>query len=177
MEFSNPAIILDDFGLTKGSVVADLGAGSGVYSLSVAELVGEAGQVYAVDVQRELVENIKHLAKDQGAANLEVVWGDLERSGGTRLKEASVDVAIVANVLFQLEDISGFVAELSRILKSDGRVLVVDWSDSYGGIGPAADMIITEAEATELFTRAGFKVKRRLSTAGDHHYALECIRI
>ena len=67
--------------------VADLGAGSGHYTLAAAKKVGESGRVYAIEVQKDLLTRIKNLAQTEHINNVEVIWGDVENRGGTKLKD------------------------------------------------------------------------------------------
>ncbi|MBX4198287.1 class I SAM-dependent methyltransferase [Candidatus Parcubacteria bacterium] len=171
MSFTDPVKNLKNLNLHDGLIVADMGAGSGAYTLAAATHVEPGGRVYALDVQQDLLARIKNNAQAHKITNIEVVHGDIESVGGTRLKEKSIDVAIVSNVLFQLEDKDGFIQELQRILKSGGRVMVIDWTESFGGLGPHQDHIVTEESAKNLFEKAGFTLLNSFDP-GDHHYAL-----
>lgn len=155
--------------------VADLGAGSAAYTIAAGQQVGNSGKVYAVEVQKDLLSNIKNLALKQGLSNVDVIWGDIESPGGTKIKDHSIDAAIVSNVLFQAEDKKGLVLEVKRILKPKGRVLVVDWKDSFGGMGPHNDHVVSEDFAKKLFIEHGFTIDRIIS-AGDHHYGFITIK-
>lgn len=150
--------------------VADLGSGSGHYSLAAARLLG-GGRVFAIDVQKGLLDKLKDEAVKAHLSNIDIVWGDLEKMGGTRLKDGSVDVAIVANLLFQIGHKDHFLAEVKRILKSKGKIVVVDWTDSFGGLGPQSNMLVPELAAKELFEKAGFTSDGSIM-AGSHHYGL-----
>lgn len=167
--FSDPQKNIEQLDLEKGAKVADFGAGSGFYTLAVARAVGPEGRVYAVDIQKDLLEKIKNTARLEGLFNIEYVWGDLERLGGSKIQENSLDCAIVANVLFQVENKEFFLTEAKRILKPTGRILVVDWSESFAGMGPEAKRVITKEQAKKLFTDKGFKLVREIE-AGSHHY-------
>lgn len=169
MTFSDPQKNIQQFGLTEGMRVADLGAGSAAYTLAAARQVGTSGRVYAVEVQKELISNIKNSAAKQGLSNVEVIWGDIESPGGTKIQDHSIDAVIVSNVLFQAENKKGLVEEAKRILKPKGRVLAVDWKDSFGGMGPHPDHIVSEQSAKKLFEESGFSWERSIS-AGAHHY-------
>jgi len=169
MAFSDPQYNIKQFGLHEGMAVVDLGAGTGAYTIASAREVGGEGHVYAVEVQKDLLQNIKNAASDAGVSNVEVIWGDIERNGKTKIKDRTVDAVIVANVLFQVEDMDGTLLEIKRILKPEGRVLVVDWKDSFGGMGPQTGEIFSYEEARKSFEESGFSFLKNID-AGDHHY-------
>lgn len=171
MAFSDPEKIIQDLNITEGTVVADLGAGSGFYALAAAKAVGAGGHVYAVDIQPELLARIKANATQEKLHNIEAVHGNLEKLGGTRLKDSCCDFAIVSNVLFQIEDRAGFLDELKRILKPSGRVLLVDWMENAGGVGAHPNSLVTQPQAKELFESSGFVFVSAVN-AGSHHYGL-----
>lgn len=167
--FTDPEQNIAQFQLLPGQKVADLGAGSGFYALAAAKAVGEKGRVYAVDVQKEILARVKNDAAKAQLFNVDVIWGDLESIGGTHIHDGIIDAAIVSNILFQLTDRTTFMNELRRILRPNGRVLVVDWSESYGGMGPSKEMTISENDAKMLFEQNGFLVDRAIP-AGASHY-------
>jgi ubiquinone/menaquinone biosynthesis C-methylase UbiE len=172
--FANPQENLGKFGLSPGLVVADLGAGGGDYAFVAAKMVRGMemeGKVYAIDVQKELLDKIKNEANRERLTNIEIIWGNAEKIGGTKLRDASVDVVIASNIFFQVENRETFAKEIARILKLKGRLFFIDWSDSFGGIGPKADVIVTESQAKTFFEKNGFWVERNLPV-GSHHYGL-----
>ena len=101
--------------------------------------------------------------------NIEIVWGNVEKLGGTKIRDASIDFVLVSNILFQIEQKKDFVREVRRILKRTGKALIVDWSDSFGGMGPLPEFVFSEADAKKLFEDGGMHVERSI-LAGDHHY-------
>ncbi len=171
MAFSDPQKNIENLGLHEGSYVADLGAGSGFYTLAAARVVGNGGKIYSVDVQQDLLARIKNAAHTEHLHNIEVIHGNMEKVGGTRLRENSVETVLVCNVLFQIDHKDDFVNEVARILKSKGRVLIVDWSESFGGMGPQKEHVVPESEAKKLFENHKFNYISSLE-AGEHHYGL-----
>jgi ubiquinone/menaquinone biosynthesis C-methylase UbiE len=169
--FSNPDKNIEQFHVDPGMKVADLGSGPGFYVLALAKAVGETGKVFAVDIQQELLNKIKSDAVREKLDNIEYVWADLEEERGTLMSDHVVDRVVIANTLFQVENRKVLVREALRILKPKGRLLLVDWTDSHGGLGPTQNSIITPENAEKLITEAGFVLEKKIS-AGDHHYGL-----
>lgn len=171
MNFSDPKNNVLQLGLREGMKVGDFGAGSGHYAVSAAAIVGPEGRVYAVDIQEDILSRVRDFALEKGHRNVETVWGNFEKLGGTKLRDASLDAVILSNTLFQLDHREGAVAEIRRVLKSGGRLLVVDWAGAYGGMGPLPHRVVSEHVAEELFITSGFhKVKD--FRAGPHHYSI-----
>ncbi len=171
MNFTDPKSAVQHMGLRKGMKVGDFGAGSGHYSVAAAPLVGSEGRVYSIDVQEDVLKHIHYLAEEAHVQNIETVWGDFEKAFGTKLRDHVLDAAILSNVLFQLEERKIAIEEIKRTLKSGGLLLVVDWTGSYGGVGPSVDRIIPEHEAEAFFIESGFH-KTGNFVPGPHHYGL-----
>lgn len=169
--FSDPIKNIEQFEIEKGMKVADLGSGSGFYTIAVAHAVGGEGRVYSVDVQKDLLEKIRNQAILKHLRNIEIVWGDMEKIGGTKLRAELLDRVIISNTLFQITNKDTAVGEAKRILRKNGRLLLVDWTDSFGGMGPQLKDVFTQVEAEKLFLKHGFIFEREIS-AGDHHYGL-----
>lgn len=170
-EFTSPASNIEQFDVFEGAYVADVGAGAGYYTLALAKIVGRHGRVYAIDLNRDLLDRLKAEAQRKKLENLEVIWGNAERVGGTKLRDASVDRIIASNILFQIEDRHSFAEEMKRILKPGGRILIVDWSDEAGRTHPARGNNIPKEGARKLFEQKGFIFDREIA-AGSLHYGL-----
>lgn len=169
--FTNPENNIRELGVHEGMIVADLGAGTGAYTVPLAELVGESGRVYAVEVQKDFLSNIKNAAATQGLKNVELIWGDIERPLGTKIKEGSADAVVISNVLFQAEDKAGLLREANRILKTGGKMLLVDWKESFGGLGPSKESVVPADTARKMCEEQGFVLKKDFD-AGEYHYGL-----
>lgn len=153
----------------EGHVVADFNAESGFFTRAAARAVGEGGEVWAVDIRRELLPRIKNLSAAENLHNVHVVHGDIETLGGTPLPPDHFDFVIIANTLFAAADKEQVVAEARRILKRVGRALVIDWVSSFGGLGPSPDHIIGMREAKKMFEQAGFSFVEEVP-AGEYHW-------
>ncbi|MBI5134034.1 MAG: methyltransferase domain-containing protein [Candidatus Taylorbacteria bacterium] len=169
--FSDPRHNIEQLGLSDGKVVADLGTGSGFYAIEAARAVAPMGKVYAVDIQRGLLDRLKAEANRQHVKNVEIVAGDLEKVGGSKVRESSCDAVIASNILFMIEDRKSFLLEAKRILKQGGRLLLVDWSASFSQMGPHPEHVVYKDDALKLARSIGLEFDREIH-AGSHHYGL-----
>ncbi len=169
--FVSPDIVVSHFHLRESEVVVDFGAGSGAYLPTLSKMVGTNGRVYACEIQKGLVEKIGALVREKKLANVETLWCDIEAVGGTKLRDGVADAGLLANTLFQLEDKTMALTEVARVIKKAGRLFVIEWSDSFGGMGPQPQFVIPEAHTKAFVEQAGFSFERTFP-AGDHHYGL-----
>lgn len=169
--FTDPVKNLKAFGLKEDDIVADLGAGTGFYSVAAGPMVSK-GKVYAVEIVKDFLMTIKNKVVEAHLDNVEVLWGNIEKKGGTKLGDGIVDAVIASNVLFQVEDKDQFIEEIKRILKQKGKVLLIDWSES-SIMGTTT--IVPKNKAQEMFEKKGFILERDIN-AGAHHYGMILIK-
>ena len=168
--FADPIKNLKQFGIVENMIVADLGAGSGFYSIPAAEIANN-GKVYAIEVQRDFLTMIKIKAADAHLANIDFIWGDVETVGGTKIKDGILDRVIASNILFQIIHKNKFLDEAHRILKKHGKILLIDWADASFVGGPKSNVLIKKENAREMFEKKGFVYERDID-AGMHHYGM-----
>jgi ubiquinone/menaquinone biosynthesis C-methylase UbiE len=140
--------------LKPGDVVADIGAGSGVFTLPLAKSVTSTGKVYAVDIEPGLVEHIAKKAKEQKATNVQAVLGKFT---DPNLPARDVDMAFIYDVLHHVENRAEYLKNLAPYLKSAGRIVVIDF---YPELGPHKDkpaLQITKDETKTWMAAIGFK--------------------
>lgn len=174
MSFLTPANLIKTLSLQPADRVADIGSGAGVYTIELSRVVGETGQVYAVDIHREALHTLAGVLEKKNIQNVEMLWADVEKS--IPIDAYSLDAVVLSNILFQLEDIDAMLRHVSLLLKPEGQLLVVDWSKSHGGIGPHPSHVVTEERALSLVQKRGFRLLKRLS-AGDYHYAFVALSV
>ena len=166
-----PDIVTSHFHLNEGDTVADFGAGSGFFLKALSTRVGQAGRVYACEIQKELVEKISSQARQQGLVNIHPLWCDLEEPNGIKIASELLDVGILVNTLFQIEDKVEAIKEMGRTLRSGGKFFIIDWTESFGSLGPQASQVFIAADTTALLESNGF-IYERDYPAGEHHYGL-----
>jgi len=171
MVFADPKRNIGQFNLEEGMEVADFGAGAGYLAVEAADVVGKTGNVYVIDIQQELLTKSKHYAKEHHLESIKFIHGDLEKENGSTLSNESVDVVIISNLLFQVEKKAEVLREAHRILKNGGRVLIVDWCESFGGVGPQPEHVISETDVKKIAEGEGFTHIADID-AGSYHYGL-----
>jgi len=169
--FVIPNVVGTHFLLQEGDKVADFGAGSGFFIPFLATAVGQSGRVFACEIQRPLVEKLGNFARLKGFSNVDPLWCDLEVSGGIKIPTAYLDAGILVNTLFQLEDKITAITEIGRTIRSDGVLQVIDWMESFAGLGPTTGSVITKSATIALLESHDFILEREYP-AGDHHYGL-----
>jgi len=171
MQFMKPETVATQFHLREGDRVADFGAGSGFFSFEMAKAVGANGRVFALEIQKTLAESIRLEARKRRVNNVEIMWGDLESQKGIRLGAGSLDLALLSNTLFQIQDKEKVLGYIASTLKVGGKLIIIEWADSFGGVGPQSSDIIPEMKARALAESVGFVLERSFP-AGAHHYGL-----
>ena len=116
--------LVAQLGLKPGMVVADVGAGSGVLSLMMAHEVGDTGKVLAIDIQQEMLDLLGDKIMNHKIKNVELVLGT-EKS--PKLKEASIDLALMVDVYHEFEYPYEMTLELAKALKPGGRIAFVEY--------------------------------------------------
>lgn len=169
--FTDPIKNLKALGLKEDDIVADLGAGTGFYSIAAGHIVSK-GKVYAIEINKDFLGTIKNKAKEAHLNNVEILWGNIEKRGGTKIGDGILDAVIVSNVLFQIEDKEQFVLEVKRILKPKGKILLIDWSESSI---MNANTTFPKIKAREIFEKKDFLFDREIN-AGEHHYGMILIK-
>ena len=139
--------------LAPGQVVADLGAGTGAFSLPLAKAVGPAGRVYAVEIDKGLVEYISRKSADSGTANVQTVLGT---PSDPRLPVAAVDVAFMHDVLHHVSDRAAYLTQAARYVKPRGRFVIIDPDPALGPHKGDPALVVSKAQANDWMKAAGF---------------------
>lgn len=149
--------ILSDIRLKPGDKVADFGAGrTGHFVFPASQIVGDEGTVYAVDLVKEVLEMIDGRRKLFGILNLHTLWGDFEREGGVRIPEHSLDWVLVVNNVWCVKDIGVLAHEIKRVLKPEGKILVVDWlRDAQNPAAPPKEQRMDAMQVEARFLKEG----------------------
>jgi SAM-dependent methyltransferase len=127
-----------------GSVVADIGAGSGYYSTRLARLVGPGGRVYANDIQQAMLDIIRNRIERERIPNIQLVLGT---TTDPRLPRAAVDLVIMVDVYHEFSQPQVMLRRIRESLKSGGRLVLLEYrgEDPRVPILPAHKMTVAQA--------------------------------
>lgn len=166
--------LLHHLGVKEGSIIADLGCGGGGhFVLSSARSVGVTGLVYALDVQKRVLQIVEERAKAAQLDNIQFVWSNLEQYGAAPIPDNSCDVVCLVNVLFQNKDHCTIVREALRFVRPGGLLSVIDWRNgtAQAQFGPPQESRVSQSMVKEVVLKCGGEVIDEFA-AGPYHYAV-----
>jgi predicted methyltransferase len=164
--YANRAEIVKRVGLKPGMAVADVGAGTGLFTRLFAKEVGDTGKVYAVDIAPRFLDHIEKSCKEAGIKNVETVRCSAD---DVNLKQNSVDVAFICDTYHHFEFPHKTMASLRRALRPGGKVVVIDFIREKG---KSTEWIMNHVRAgKDVFSKeiadAGFRL------AGEEQFLQE----
>ena len=171
-ELINPQEVFKHLELKPGEKVADLGCGgAGHFVIPAGHQVGPQSIVYAVDILKSVLQSVMSRARLEGLANVKPVWTNLEIVGATKIPAESLDAAFLINILFQSKQHDNIFQEAIRLLKKDGRLLVIDWQAGGGTFGPPAVDRVKPATVKAIAQKLRLTLVEEFA-AGTYHYGL-----
>jgi ubiquinone/menaquinone biosynthesis C-methylase UbiE len=169
-KFLNPSEIVAQMGLMQGQTVADLGCGrTGHFVFSASRQVQETGVVYAVDILKDVLENIKSRIRSEGYDNVQTVWSNIEAVGKTAIPAETLDGCFLVNVVSLLADKNAALAEATRLLKKNGFLAIIEWAKPLGTLGPSPAVMVTPGQVQEMAQKQQL-LKVEIFPSGDYHY-------
>jgi len=164
-QWQHPDQIMDALAIADGSIVADLGAGSGWFTIRLARRVGPLGRVYAEDIQPQMVDVIRSRVQRENLSNVTTVLGTAD---DPRLP-AGLDAVLIVDTFHEMQfdekgarrDPVALLSTVARSLKPQGRIGVVDFMPGGGGPGPAPDQRAKAEDVIRTASAAGLRIVRR----------------
>lgn len=156
--WQRPDQIMDAMGIADASVVADIGAGSGWFTVRLARRVGPQGLVYAEDVQQAMLTAISRRVGREGLNNVRTVLG---LKNDPRLPAASLDAVLVVDAYQEIEDRVSILTNLAKALKPQGKLGIIDFRLDGTGPGPDSDERISPDVVVKDAKVAGLRLLRQ----------------
>ncbi len=148
--WQNPDMVLSAVKLKPDFVAADLGCGSGYFTVPLSRKVEK---VYGIDVQREMLNFLEDKIKKQKIRNIEPL---LSKPDEIPLEDESVDLVISVNTLHEFGARAKMIREMMRVVKKGGKLLIVDFKKQDTGFGPPVKIRVSKDRAIKLFEALGF---------------------
>ncbi len=149
--------VLAGLSLKPGMVVADIGAGSGLFSRPLAKAVAPSGRVYAVDIQQDLLDYINQRDKEEKIANIQTVLGEFN---DPKLPDHNVDLAFINDVLHHIQNRAAYLKALSTYIKPAGRIAIIEMNkdDPKTPHRSQPELLVGRDEIMRWMSDAGFKL-------------------
>jgi len=147
--------VVSRLGLKPGMVIADIGAGTGVFSRPLAKAVAPAGKVYSVDIDPGLLDYINQRAKQENIANIRTVQGKFEDPA---IPAKDVDMAFFHDVFHHIEKRQVYLKALAGYIKPNGMVAMVEMDDKdpKGPHREQPEMLVSRANVDKWMAEIGF---------------------
>jgi predicted methyltransferase len=144
-------------GLKPGDVVADIGAGTGIFSIPMAQIVGPSGAVLSVEVDPGFLPMIEEKADSAGLENVQTVLGEF---GDPKLPRTDVTVAFFHDVLHHISERQAYLQTLAGYMAPGSRIIVVDYDMHVPGVPHSDDptLLIGPEQVEEWMGNAGFEL-------------------
>ena len=152
--------------LRQGQVVADVGAGSGYYTMLLRAAVGPRGRVYATDIQPEMLALIRRKIEQLRVSNVELVLGTPTES---RLPDGAIDLALMVDVYHELAQPQVFLQSLKRALKPDGRLVLIEFRKESAWVPIREEHKMTVREARMELEAEGYRFERVIDVLPWQH--------
>lgn len=169
--------ILRKITVEEGQKVAELGCGNfGFFVWALAKQVGRRGQVYAVDILKSTLEEVKHKAIRENFPQVKTIWSNLEIFRATNIETSSLDAALLINVLHQSDKRLEIIRESIRLLKRGGKLLIVEWKNVDSPLGPSPEKRVKLESLKLAAPKIGLEIQEEFE-AGPYHYGLVLIKL
>lgn len=162
---------LNLIGVQQGMKIADVGCGTGYFTLPMAEIVGEEGRLFAIDISEEMLQETKKRAEEAGYNHIELVRS---AENSFNLKDKTVDMVFTSTVLHEVSHPENFLSECKRIMKEEGSVIILDWNKVEGEMGPPIHKRISVEELEVFGEKAGLRTQS-VAYLGRNFYIVKMI--
>jgi len=152
--------------LAPGAVVADVGAGSGYYTVRLAKVVGPKGRVVATDLQPGMLDLLRAKVAREGLANVEIVQG---RADDPVLPAKTFDLVLMVDVYHELASPQAFVRKLKAALKPDGRLVLIEFRKEDPRVPIREEHKMSVDQVREELGADGFRIERVIEVLPWQH--------
>ena len=153
--WQQPEAVIAALGIQAGQSVADVGAGTGYFTVRISPVVGRTGRVLAVDVEPSMVEHLRRRAAESGLDNVEAI---LARANDPQLDPASVDLVFICDTWHHIDDRLHYLDRLRTALRPGGHVAIIDFKPGALPVGPPKGHKLSSEAVIAEFSQAGWQL-------------------
>jgi ubiquinone/menaquinone biosynthesis C-methylase UbiE len=155
--------------LKAGDVVADLGAGTGLFEAPLAYAIGTRGRVYAVEIDKGFLDEIDRKVEELHISQIETVLGT---PTDPKLPTRSVDLALMHDVLHHVEQRQAYLKAVAQYVKPGGRVAVVEFNPKDSPHKDDAALVVSKEQGAAMMAEAGFVVAEEVALFPDKWFVI-----
>jgi ubiquinone/menaquinone biosynthesis C-methylase UbiE len=155
--YQKPHEVVMGLEIKDGERIADIGAGSGYFSMRFAHHVGASGQVLAVDINPDMIIHLNQRIRDAGVQNVRTI---LALPDDPLLAASSVDRVFICETWHHIGNHPQYLAQLKKVLKPGGQVIIIDFQKKAMTVGPPAEMRVAREDVMKEFEQAGFRLAK-----------------
>jgi len=160
--------IMDRLHLGAGDIVADIGAGSGFFTIPFASRVGEKGLVFAEEIQIEMINYISRKVEEQELKNIRVIFGKPEDPS---LLDNFFNLVFLANTYHELEKPFLMLENIKKDMRHSGRLAIIDWDPAkQSPFGPPIEAKVPESTIIKEVERSGFELIEKHNFMPYHYF-------
>ncbi|MFC1700704.1 class I SAM-dependent methyltransferase [Patescibacteria group bacterium] len=170
--FLHPDKVLEQLNIYDNIKAADFGCGRGYFSIPLAKAIPN-GTIYSFDVLEEALQAVRSKAEMEKINNIKTIRANLEVVGNSGLKDESMDLVVLANILYQSKRKEEIIREAKRVLKKQGRIILIEWMASTSLIPKGSGwQMISIDKAKDMAGKQGLKLVQELGKIDVQHYGL-----
>jgi ubiquinone/menaquinone biosynthesis C-methylase UbiE len=154
--WQKPDQVMDALHIAEGTTVADLGAGGGWFTVRLARRVGPYGRVYAVDVQRLMIQAIERRVQREGLSNVKPILGETTDPGLPA--DVRIDAVLIVDAFHEMANPVLLLRNVARTLNAQGRIGIIEQREGEGGPGPSPEERVPPSVVVTQATAAGLKL-------------------
>ncbi len=155
--YQKPHEVMQALALREGELVADIGSGSGYFTLRFAAHVGATGRVYGVDIDPDMVRHLNRRIRDAGLRNVQTV---LAEPNDPLLADRSIDRFVVVDTWHHIDDQPKYLGLMKKMLKPGGQVVMIDFQKKELPVGPPLRMKIAREDLIRQLEANGFHLAK-----------------
>ena len=166
-----PDKVLNIIGIEKNMVIADVGCGTGYFSIPIAKLVGPKSKIYAIDISNEMLIETEKKAEEAEITNIITMKAGEESFD---LLENSCDMVFSSTVLHEVDCPQEFLLQCKKIINEKGSIIILDWNKVEGKVGPSIDHRISVDRVEEYAKEVGLNMDS-VAYLGNNFYIIKLV--